>query len=429
MAGLAATVAVGTLLLLLPLSTAGRGGTSLGTALFTATSASCDVGLTVVDTGTYWSPFGQVVILVLIQVGGLGLMISASLLGLVAATRLGLQTRLLSESGNQTIDLGTVRRVVFGSVAVAGVVEAVTVVVLGLRLWLGHGYGPGRAAYLGLFHGVAAFNNAGFTLWPDSLSRFGGDALVLMPILVAVVLGGLGYPVVLEALRVRMRRWSLHTRLTLLVTAVLLVVGPLAVMIGEWTNPATLGGLDIGGRLVSGTFAGVSPRTAGFAPFDFGHADFSTLLFTDLLMLIGAGSASTAGGIKVTTVGVLVLAVVAEVRGHDDVNLFARRIAPSTARQALAVCALTLAVVGGAALALLELTGQDLDHVLFEVSSAFGTVGLTVGVTDDLGGGGKAILVALMLAGRIGPVALATALALRPHRQTFRNAEARPVIG
>lgn len=427
---LAVVVTVGTVLLLLPASTAGHGSPGLRVALFTATSAACGTGLTLVDTGTYWSAFGQSVILLLVQVGGLGLMIVASLLGLVAASRLGLRTRLLAEDGSGLVDLGTVRRVVAGSAVIAGVVETATVLILALRLWLAHGYGFGQAAYDGLFHGVGAFNNAAFTLWPDGLARFGTDPWMLVPIATAAVIGGLGYPVLLEVLKVRpLARWSVHTRITLVATAVLLVIGPAVVVISEWAGPGTLGGLDPGGRLLSGTFSGIAQRSSGLSTFDYGQADASTLLFADALMLIGVGSGGTGGGIKVTTLAMLVLAVISEVRGQADVAVFGRRIAPGTIRQAMAICGLAGALLFAAAITLLELTGADLDRVAFEVTSAFGNVGLSTGLTRRLPASGQYVLLLLMLAGRAGPILAATALALRPNRQPFRNPRTRPILG
>jgi trk system potassium uptake protein TrkH len=424
------TVALGTILLALPWATAGHGGTGLRLALFTATSATCGAGLTVVDTGTHWSHFGQLVILVLVQVGGLGLMIVASLLGMVAASRLGLRTRLLAQSRTGLVDLSTVRRVVTGSVAIATVVETATVFVLTLRLWLGHGYGFGRAAYRGLFQGVGAFNNAAFTLWPDSLSRFATDPLVLLPIAAAMIIGGLGYPVLLEAFRVRpLARWSVHTRITLVLTALLLVLGPLAVTVSEWTNPGTLGHLDTGGRLLSGVFSGIAPRTSGLSTFDYAHADASTLLLTDVLMLIGAGSGGTGGGIKVTTLAVLVVAILAEVRGQADAAAFGRRFAAGTVRQAMAIVTLAGTVLLTTTIILLELTGADLDHVAFEVTSAFSTVGLSTGLSGQLPEAGQYLLVLLMLLGRAGPITVATALALRQNRRAFRHPETRPILG
>ncbi len=428
--GFAVMIVIGTVLLLLPVSTSGPAGAGLSTAFFTSVSASCAAGMTVVDTGEYWSGFGQSVILVLVEIGGLGLMISAALLGLVAATRLGLHTRLTQLSGTRTVDLTTIRRVVRGSALIALAVQGGVLVVLTLRLWIGDGYGFGKALYYGLFHAISAFTDAGFALWPDNLARFAGDPVVLVPIALAVLTGGLGYPVLLEGLRVRpIRRWSVHTRLTLLVTVVLLIAGPLVITVGEWRNPGTLGGLHPGSRLLSGIFDGVVPRTSAFHTFDYGHADASTQLFTDLLMVIGGASASTAGGIKVTTIGVLVLAVLAEIRGQADINAFDRRMAAGTIRQAVAVCALAAAVIIGVTLALLEMTGESLDRVLFDVTSAFGTVGLSTGVTAALPDAGRYLMAALIVVGRVGPISVATALALRPTRRTYRHPEARPILG
>lgn len=429
-------VLLGTVLLLLPWARSGTGGAAgagvpqLRVAVFTAVSAMCGTGLTLADTGSYWSTFGQLVILLLVQVGGLGLMIVASLLGLVAASRLGLRTRMLAPSRTGTVDLGTVRRVVVGSMVVAGVVEGLTTVAITLRLWLGHDHTFGRAAYHGLFQGVGAFNNAAFTLWPDSLTRFGTDPWILLPLLVATMIGGLGYPVLLEVLRVRpVARWSVHTRITLIATLVLMVIGPAVVTVSEWTNPATLGQLDTGGRLLSGIFSGIVPRSSGLSTLDYAQMDASTLLLTDALMLIGVGSGSTGGGIKVTTVSLLVLSVAAEVRGHADVAALGRRIAPGTVRQAIAIVGLAGGLLFTSAITLLELTGANLDQVAFEVTSAFGNVGLTTGLTRQLPASGQYVLAALMLIGRAAPIALATAMALRPNRQPFRHPETRPIIG
>lgn len=424
----------GTVLLMLPVARSGpvasTGGAPWHVALFTATSAASVTGLTVVDTGSYWSPFGHTVILLLAQLGGLGLMTAASLLGLVVAGRLGLRTRLLAQSEAETIDLGTVRRVVVGSAVLVLAVEAVLFVVLTARLWLGDGYGFGRAAWYGLFHAVSAFNNAGFSLWSDSLSRFASDGFVLAVMGVAIVLGGLGYPVLMEVLRVRpTSRWSVHTYLTLWVSAILVVLGSLVIIVSEWRNPGTLGPLDPSGKVASGVFAGITPRSAGFNTFDVAKADDSTLLFTILLMLIGGGSGSTAGGIKVTTLAVLVLAVVAEVRGNEDVDVHGRRLAAGVVRQAIAVAAFTFSIVFVACLALLELSGERLQDVLFEVSSAFSTCGLSTGLSARLDTPEQLIMIVLMLVGRAGPITFATALALRQTTRAYRNPQARPIVG
>ncbi len=428
--GITGLALIGTMALMLPLSRAEPGGAPWNVALFTATSATTVTGLTVVDTGSYWSPFGQVVILALMQVGGLGVMTAASLLGLVVAGRLGLRTRLLAQSERETVDLGTVRRVVWGSALLVLAVEVVLFVILTLRLWLAYDYSLGQAVWSGLFHAVSAFNNGGFGLLEDSLATFARDAVVLGGIGIAAYIGGLGYPVLAEVIRVRpTRRWSVHTVLTLRVSLLLLVVTAVVITIGEWHNPQTLGPMERSGKLISGAFAAVMPRSIGFTTFDISRMDDSSLLFTDLMMLIGNGSGSTAGGIKVTTLAILVLAVVAEVRGHTDVNVHQRRLADGVVRQAIAVAAFSLTLVFASTLAMLELTDERLDDVLFEVISAFATCGLSVGVSGRLDTPAQVLFVALMLIGRVGPITFATALALRQTRQAYRNPAARPIVG
>lgn len=429
-AGFLVGIGGGTALLMLPVASHPDGGATLLTAAFTATSALCVTGLTVVDTGTYWTGFGEAVLLALMQLGGLGVMTFASLLGLLVAGRLGLRGRLLAQAETRSVDAGTLRPVLAGIIRVSLAIEALVWLALTLRLWLGYDVSPGRAAYLGLFHAVSAYNNAGFALWGDSLIGFAGDPLVIGPITVALVLGGIGYPVLLELRRVRSaRRWSLHTRLTLLTTGVLLVLGPAVVLLTEWDNPLTLGQLPGGQRLVSGWFSGITPRTAGFNSIDYADADSATLLTTDALMLVGGGSAGTAGGIKVTTVAVLLLAVLAEVRGDPDVDAFGRRVSGQTVRQALSVTVLALATVGGATLFLLETSDFSLDQALFEATSALATVGLSTGITADVRPSGQVLLMVLMFLGRVGPVTVAAALALRVAPRLHRNPEARPIIG
>lgn len=428
--GFLALIAVGTVLLWLPFASRPGQQTGLHTAFFTATSATCVTGLTLVDTAAHWSPFGQAVVLVLIQVGGLGLMTFASLLALVTIGQLGLHSRMLAQIEAKWLDGPTVRRFGVSILKFSLTVELAVWVLLTWRFWAGYHEPAGRAAYLGLFHAVSAFNNAGFTLWDDSLAGYGRDPLVLLPVAFAFVLGGIGFPVLVEARRsLRPHTWSLHTKLTVVTTLLLLVLGPLAVILTELRAGGTLDTVDWATRLLSGWFSGVAPRTAGFAAIDYGRADPATLMVTDILMAVGGGSAGTAGGIKVTTLAVLVLTVVSELRGDPDVRAFRRRVVPSTVRQALAVVVLGTAIVSAASFVLLELSSFELDQVLFEVVSAFGTVGLTTGLTRQLPMVGQDLLVVLMILGRLGPITVATALALRSRRRLFRYAEARPIIG
>ncbi|WP_298458084.1 TrkH family potassium uptake protein [uncultured Cellulomonas sp.] len=430
-AGFAVGVVVGTLLLALPIARSGPGGASLLAALFTATSALCVTGLAIVDTPTYWSGFGQVVILGLIQVGGFGIMALASLLGLLISRRLGLGSRLLAATETKAVGLGDVRTVLFGVARISLVVEAVTALVLAGRFALTYDETLPRSLWLGVFHAVSAFNNAGFALFSDSLTGFVDDPWISLPICAAVILGGLGFPVILELLRERRtRRWSVHTKLTLVMTAILLVGGTVFMTVAEWANPATLGALEPPGRLLAGFVQGVMPRTAGFNSVDPGAMNTGTLLGTDILMFIGGGSAGTAGGIKVGTFAVLLLAILAELRGDPDADLFDRRLSHATIRQALSVALLSVAAVVVPTLVIaITTTTLTLDQILYEVVSAFATVGLSTGITADLAPWHQLILVGLMFAGRLGPVTLASALVLREHRRLYRRPEGRPLIG
>ncbi len=429
--GFGLAVLVGTLLLMLPVAQTGIDWTDPVTALFTATSAVCVTGLVVVDTGTYWSTFGEVVILGLIQVGGLGTMTLASLLGLAISRKLGLWARVTAATETKAVGLGDVRGVVLGVARTSLVVEAVVAVVLALRFWAAYDVSPGRAAYLGVFHSVSAFNNAGFALWPDSLVRFATDPWICLPIAASVIVGGIGFPVILE-LRKRLRTpraWSMHTKMTLWATGVLLVLGTLLITANEWRNPATLGQLDTPGRLLAGFFQAVMPRTAGFNSVDTGSMYEGSLLVTVVLMFIGGGSAGTAGGIKVTTFVLLFFVIWAEVRGERDVQAFDRRIGERVVRQALTVALLSVGLVMTATVVLVEITRMSTHLVLFEVVSAFATVGLSTGITADVGTAGHLVLTVLMFVGRLGPITLVSALALRERQRLYHHPEGRPLIG
>ena len=427
----AVAVVIGTALLMLPTARVGPSGAPLLTALFTSTSAVCVTGLVTVDTPTYWSGFGQVVILGLIQVGGFGIMTLASLVGLLLSRRMGLRTRLTAATETKSIGMGDVRTVLLGVAKVSLLFETVTAAILTGRFLIGYDEPFGRALYHGVFHAVSAFNNAGFALYSDNLIGFATDPWICLPIAVAVIFGGLGFPVILELRRHlhRPRQWSLHTRLTVGTSGVLLILGTLFVTASEWSNPGTLGALDTPGRLLAGFFQAVMPRTAGFNSLDYSQMREGTLLGTDALMFIGGGSAGTAGGIKVTTFVILMFVIIAEVRGEKHVNAADRRIGERAQRQALTVALLSIGMIAVATLVLLQITEFTTGQVLFETVSAFATVGLSTGITADLPGGGQVVLVILMFMGRLGPITLVSALALRERQRRYTLPEGRPLIG
>jgi trk system potassium uptake protein TrkH len=424
-------ILVGAGLLMLPVATQGPGGASFLTAAFTSTSSICVTGLIVVDTATYWSHFGQAVIMLLVQIGGLGIMTLASTLALLVARRLGLRSRLIAQAETGALDLGDVRRILIGVAMLSLIFEAIAATVLALRFAISYDYSVGAAIWRGVFHAVTAFNNAGFALWSDNLAQFVTDGWVSMTISLAIICGGLGFPVWLELRRRGWtpRHWSLHTKLTLLMTAVLLTVGFVTVLGFEWDNASTLGALDTPGKLLAAFFQGVNPRTAGFNTLDYSQMGDDTLLFQDVLMFIGAGSASTGGGIKVTTFALLLLMVWTEIRGDPEVNVFGRRISAAAQRQALGVALIALLAVASCTLVLVASSEATVAQSIFESTSAFGTVGLSTGITGGLPTTGKVALIVLMYLGRVGPHALGTALVLRESRRRYRYAEGRPIIG
>ncbi len=429
--GFAAAIAVATLVLMSPWAVQdGQPSAPFLVAVFTATSAVCVTGHVVVDTPGYWSTFGEAAILLFIQLGGLGVATLATLLALVIARRLGLQSRLRAAAGTTSDALADARSVVLGILTTTLVVEGAVAVVLAARFAVGYDEPLGRAAWLGVFHSVSAFNNAGFALFSDSLIGFADDVWVTGPIMVAIVLGGIGFPVIREVLaRHRPALWSVHTRLTLLTSGVLLLLGALVLLLLEWDHPPTSGDGSVFDRVWIPLFMSVTARTAGFNTIDYGQATEASLLVTNLLMVVGGGSGGTAGGIKVGTLAILVMAVVAEARGDSDVDVMGRRVPPEAVRQALAVLALTLAVQVTASTVLLRVADATTAQVVFEVVSATATVGLSTGITADLPALGKWLLIMCMFVGRIGPVALVSALALRERGKLYRLPETRPLIG
>ena len=427
----ALVVAVGTGLLLLPVARAGADGAGVVDALFTATSAVCVTGLVVVDTPGYWSSFGHVVILGLVQVGGFGIMAMTTLLALIVSHRLGVRDRLNAAAESQALGLGGVRGVLLGVARTSLVFEAAGAVVLTARLATTYDEPPGRALWLGVFHSVSAFNNAGFALYSDSLVGFADDPVVTLSVSVLVFAGALGFPVLIELGRGwrAPRRWTLHTKLVVATTSVLSVVGAAMYLVLEWSNRRTLGPMGVLDKGVAAMVLSVQPRSGGFNSVDTGELNAETLLVTDVLMFIGAGSGGTGGGIKVTTFVVLLFVIVTEVRGDTDVTAFRRSIPREVQRQALSVALVSVAVVLTATALLLLLTDFTLDEVLFEAVSAFCTVGLSTGITSEIGPGGHLLLTALMFVGRLGPITFASALALRSRPRRYELPVERPMIG
>ncbi len=427
----AVVVLIFTTLLTLPVSSATGHATPLHQALFTAVSAVCVTGLTVVSTAVHWSFFGQLVILVGIFVGGLGTLTLASLLALVVSKKLGVRGKLIAQEAMNNAgrlgEVGTLLRIV---IATSVVIEAVLATAL-IPRFLTLGETPGRAVWHGMFYAISAFNNAGFTPHSDGIVPYETDLWILIPLMVGVFLGSLGFPVVmvLQQNGLNFRKWNLHTKLTIQVSLILLAAGTVLWGLMEWENLRTIGSMSLGDKITHSLFASVMTRSGGFNLVDQNQMDSTTMLLTDALMFAGGGSASTAGGIKVTTIAVMFLAIIAEARGDADVKIYGRTIPQGTMRVAISVIVAGATLVAVSALLLLQISGASLDRVLFETISAFATVGLSTNLSAELPPAGVYVLTILMFAGRVGTVTLAAGLALRQRSQLYHYPEERPIIG
>ena len=405
--GFMGIILLGSLLLALPIST--KDGQSVGffDSLFTATSAVCVTGLVAVDTGTTFSLFGQVVLLTLIQVGGLGFMVFATRVMMMLGRRISIKNRMLireSMNGASLSNLGSVAR---RYLLLALGIEAVGAALLAIRFI--PMYGLRRGLWFAVFHAVSAFCNAGFDLFGrfSSLTGFYTDALTLLTVSALIVLGGLGFSVILEVLLNRhgLKNLSLHTRIVLTFTMALLLAGTVFYMLVE------NGRLDI----LNAFFQSVTMRTAGFNSVELSSLTDGSKVFSSLLMMIGASPASTGGGMKTTTVAVVTLLIFSVVKGENEVNAARRRISADTVRRALAVVTLflTMVMLGTLSLSIIENGRFSLADILFECSSAMGTVGVSAIGTPNLHPVSRAVLLPMMFLGRVGPLTLAIAVARR----------------
>ena len=422
-------ISAGTVLLMLPIATNDGSSTRFIDALFTATSAACVTGLTVVDTATHWSAFGQVVILGLIQAGGFGIMAGSTLLLVFfVGRRTTLRDRLLVTESLGGIQLGTVTTLVRRIAIFTLVCEGVGAVVLSIAFTSGPEAGPPGdplGIWWGVFHSISAFNNAGFDITGGfrSLSPFIDDWIVLLTIGTLLTAGGLGFAVVGDAvIRHRWARMALETKLVLATTAALLVGGTLLIGFTEWSNPATLGALPPEQRFLNALFESATLRTAGFTALDTGAFLEATLFVVMALMFIGGASGSTAGGIKVNTFSVLLIAIASTVRGQPSAQAFGRRIQHAIVYRALAVALLAVAFVFVIGLGLTLTTDATFMETLFEAISAFGTVGASTGITPELTDPARLITSFAMFVGRLGPLTLVLALAARARPVSFRPA-------
>ncbi|MET8834681.1 potassium transporter TrkG [Micromonospora sp. NPDC004540] len=430
--GFLAVILLGTGLLMLPWATSESRYTPFVTALFTSTSAVSVTGLAVNDTPNYWNDFGLVMITVLTQLGGLGILTVAALVILVVSRQLGLRNRLLVQAETAEFGLGDVRWLLVRIVATVFATEAVMTALITGRLWLVYDYPPGQALWFSGFHAIQAFNNGGFTLYSDGLVAFSRDPWVALPLGLGAIVGGLGFPALFEAVREwrKPSRWAIATKLTIWGSVVLIGLGFGFLLLAEWTNSATIGTYDAGGKVLASFTQIALSRTGGFDVINTDRLAEESYPLLIVLMFIGGGSASTAGGIKVSTFFLLAFVIWAELRGEPDVNVGGRRVATASQRQAITVSLLSVALVGLGTILLILFTDDVRNFAaLFEVTSAFSTTGLSTGLAPQLSQPGQYVLIVLMFIGRVGPLTLGSAIALNTRRHLYRYPEEQPIVG
>ncbi|MEF2243875.1 MULTISPECIES: TrkH family potassium uptake protein [unclassified Paenibacillus] len=424
-------IAIGTILLASPFASGNGQSVGLLNALFTAVSAICVNGLVVVDTGTAFSMFGQIVIMILIQIGGLGFMTFSVMVAILLGKKISLKQRLIIQQTTQSSSSKGLVRLSLYMILISLTLEVIGTIILTLR-WSGE-LGLGKAFYYGLFHTVSSFNNAGFSLWSDSLSSFVSDPVINITIVTLFVLGGIGYIVIVDIFRKRSwRKLSLHTKVVLITSAILSIGGFLIIFMLESWNKATFGDLNVGERLLASFFQGLTPRSAGFNTIDIGSMLTTSQFVLIILMFIGASSGGTGGGVKTNTIVVILLATLNTFRGGGQIHAFGRKISQDTVLRALAVVISSLAFVLFISLVLTITEDMLEDHfleVLFETTSAFSTTGLSMGLTNDLSPLGKFIVAITMFIGRLGPLTLAFALSQKKTTSKIGYPEDNIMIG
>ncbi|MFP3389389.1 TrkH family potassium uptake protein [Brevibacillus sp. SIMBA_040] len=429
--GFALIILIGTTLLTLPSATENGLGLPWLDALFTATSATCVTGLVVVDTGTTFTVFGQLVILSLIQIGGLGFMTVATFFALIMRKKISLRERLILQESLNHISMEGVVRLAKMILIFTALAEFIGGVLLSIRF--AFDFPLGKAIYFGFFHAISNFNNAGFDLMGEfsSLTAYVDDPLVTLVVCALIVLGGIGFLVVSEVYDYpRTHRLSLHTKVVLATTAFLVVGGTVLIFLLEYTNTKTLQPLSPMGKVLGSLYQSVTARTAGSNTLSIGDMHQSSLFLIILLMFIGASPGSTGGGIKTTTFATLIGAVIAQIKGKEDVIFFRQRILPHIIYKSLTVTMIGLFIVMAMTMVLsITEPGATFQMVLFEVTSAFATTGLSMGLTPMLSPIGKCLIVLTMFAGRVGPLTIAFALAQRKQKEYYRYPKGKITIG
>lgn len=410
--GFAAVILTGAILLTLPISSVDGKWTPFIDCLFTSTSAVCVTGLVTLDTGTHWTVFGQIVIMLLIQTGGLGFMTFATFFAVLLGRRISLRERLIMQEAYNAFNIQGMVRLMLYVMGITFSIEGIGALLLMTQFIPQYGWAKG--IYFGIFHAVSAFCNAGFDLIGGfkSLTSYVENATISLTIGGLIVIGGIGFAVITELINTKdLRRLSLHSKVVLTTTAVLITVGAVMFFVFEYSNPKTMGPLSMKGKILASIFASITPRTAGYNTISTGDMTMAGKFLTIILMFIGASPGSTGGGIKTSTATLLFMTVMAVIHGNDDTEIFKKRIGKPLVYRAAAITLISFTLVIGVTMILAITQKGDFIEFLYEATSAFGTVGLTLGLTPRLTLIGKIAIILTMYSGRVGPLTLALAFA------------------
>ena len=427
--GFLSLIIIGSVLLNLPIASSSGKAIGYVNSLFTSASAVCVTGLTVLNTAKDFTPFGQLVIITLIQFGGLGIMTLATVGYIIMGKKISFKERLMIKEQLNTESIQGIVKLTKKVIGYTFFLEMMGSILLSLRFVPMYGLGKGVA--FSIFHSISAYCNAGFDILGDSLLSFQHDYYVLLVLSVLIIFGGLGFTVYADLLaKDRLRKLTLHSKVVLIMTGSLLLIGTLSFLLFESTNPGTLAAMSFPQRLANSLFQSVSPRTAGFYCVDMSKIRETTIFSTIMLMFIGGSPGSTAGGVKTTTFACLLLTTISVVKGEEDVNCLKRRLPFETIKRAVSIFLIGLAIVFSTAI-ILTITDSSIKFInlLFESTSAFGTVGLTIGVTEKLSTLGRLIITLTMYIGRVGPLTMAYAFARKNKKRDYRNAPGNLMVG
>lgn len=427
--GFLLVILIGGIILSLPISSKSGEVTNFLDAIFTSTSAVCVTGLITLNTSAHWSTFGQTVIMILIEIGGLGFMSFAVLISLILGKKITLRERLVMQEAMNTYSIqGLVKMVKYV------LVFTVSVQFFGALLLSTQfvpEYGIGKGIFYSVFHSISAFCNAGFDLFGTSLEGYYDNSVIILVISALIIIGGLGFTVLLEIYEFKgIKKLSIHSKLVIITTAILVFGGTILMLLFEFNNPGSIGNMNLKDKLLNSFFASVSPRTAGFNSVPTDGMTLASKFLTIILMFIGGSPGSTAGGLKTVTFGVVVLTVISVIKGREDTEVFGRRFTKELVYKAftLLFIGVSLVMISTMILSYTEVGASFID-LLYEVTSAFGTVGLTLGLTPSLSSIGKVLIILIMYFGRVGPLTVVLSLTRKRKKSGYKYPEGKILIG